>query len=529
MFRWLKDRKKQKKNPKQGDVSDDYGFQAGARDNDDKVYHIYEEIPDLPSCVSQPGASNSELSSNVRETSFSDPNTSFDQSTASVFSAETLRKYIIGSQDKGTENPPKKDGPYMVVPLLNSTEEEKPPLPPPNEKKTEFTCALVGRRNSSLSRSTESGVEVSYDSSESLEEDSHCLEDVDVQDLLGERLISKSRVRTHAREASLDTSDTGYEYDMSTSSESDQANYEYYLNKIEENLIHKCKIREIIQQCVPEEGESDHESLTTVSSLSCCSSTRTCRVGGHRSTDIESDEGTLADHSESENSSGYYEAFNGPKDKLSQRCAFLPSGSRPLKYDSKMCPREHSHDSHRQHFIKNKKRTVAKKCKHRSVDALGLCIPSASSENSCKHRSIDALSLCSSQKSAFKKVNRPDQFVGSKMQSRNSSVGRLHGTTPRDNEPAIKLDLYEPLADSSLYDMDYGTSRSVCSVDSEGREVYSPPPSVKDFSSRNTGLPSRGSLQRPMASTNVYRSQGSQNRLLSDLIIMNYDRQLFIH
>ncbi|XP_067677678.1 uncharacterized protein [Haliotis asinina] len=524
MFRWLKDRKKQKKNPRQGDVNDDYGFQAHARDSDDKVYHIYEEIPDLPTCVTK----HSESSSNLRETSFSDPNSSFDQSTASIFSAETLRKYIIGSQDKGTENPPRKDGPYMVVPLLNSTEEEKPPLPPPNEKKTEFTCALVGRRNSSLSRSTESGVEVSYDSSESLEEDSHCRDNVDVhvKELLGERLQAASRVRTHAREASLDTSDTGYEYDMSTSSESDQANYEYYLNKIEENLIHKCKIREIIQQCVPEEDESDRESLTTVSSLSCCSSTRTCKlVGGHRSTDIESDEGTLADHSESENSSGYYETFNGPRDKLSPRCAFSSSGKGPLKQDSKPFPGEHSHDCQRQHYIKNKKRTLPKKCKHRSVDALGLCIPSVSSENSRKHRSIDALGLCSSQKGAFKKINRPNQFSGPKLQSQNSGVSRVQGIS----QSPVKLDIYEPLNDSSLYDMDYGSPRSVCSVDSEGREVYSPPPSVTDFSSRNTGLSSRRSLQRPMVSTNVYRSHGSQNRLLSDLIIMNYDRQVFIH
>ena len=116
-----------------------------------------------------------------------------------------------------------------------------------------------------------------------------------------------------------ENSDTGFEYDVSTSSESDQTSYDYFLSKVARTRSLECEVKKLIHSSgsgeededeeedreEEEEEEGEGESFSTVSTISPATShpppSPEADVTG------ESDDGTMADLSESENSSGYYE------------------------------------------------------------------------------------------------------------------------------------------------------------------------------------------------------------------------------
>ncbi|KAL8573861.1 hypothetical protein ACOMHN_029309 [Nucella lapillus] len=116
-----------------------------------------------------------------------------------------------------------------------------------------------------------------------------------------------------------ENSDTGFEYDVSTSSESDHANYDYFLSKAAQTRSLECEVKKPIHHG-GEEGEGGEEeeggegaseageSVTTVSTLSPTSLSSSILLSLTPEGDPDSDDGTMADLSESENSSGYYES-----------------------------------------------------------------------------------------------------------------------------------------------------------------------------------------------------------------------------
>lgn len=161
MFRWLKDRKKSRKPSTTGgsvrSKEDDYGFKqkhpewkrdlpptpqdsasslTGATD-DDKSFHIYEEIPDLPFRCTPEGELRISL---VRE------------AVASSRGSEASSTRESGSSVARTVSP------YMVVPLERLAGTPLDFQAQEQQQDGSFACALVGRLRSPCGTGTDGAV-----------------------------------------------------------------------------------------------------------------------------------------------------------------------------------------------------------------------------------------------------------------------------------------------------------------------------------------------------------------------------------
>ena len=333
MFKWLKEKKKPTKRedgserheddygfPKGNEVTqNDYGFDnnvnlsvmklhgltAGHTNTNDPTFHIYEEINELnevpanqstctiPTIGSTNGAFRRIDNSEKRRSLPACPNTSLNTSL------------------------PVQEGPYMVVPIVNR-----------ENKRT--ICRLCGSRRfdsnqcSCHNRKLEHTYSAPWDSSAStcsVTHNSRQRRNPNRQrkpqrsDSIHGYVTSSSSEYSSGSAGSTSTgNDTCYEYDMSTSSESDAidaADYKCVLEKVQHNLLLKEQVRSIIQSLSPRDSTSDSPNTTldrtdsstirTISSLSGRSS-----VPSVPSTHV-TDQGAQADHSESDDSGGYYE------------------------------------------------------------------------------------------------------------------------------------------------------------------------------------------------------------------------------
>ena len=169
---------------------------------------------------------------------------------------------------------------------------------------------------------------------------------------------AKQRHRHHHHQSPAarraENSDTGFEYDVSTSSESDHANYDYFLSKVARTRSLECEVKKLIRssdssRCESEEEEGEEEegeeeekvseageSLSTASTISPTSQGHRKRgVTPEVDATVDSDDGTMADLSESENSSGYYESAPGkPVEPLTAAAARSKSRGGPRGHPS---------------------------------------------------------------------------------------------------------------------------------------------------------------------------------------------------
>ncbi|KAK3107726.1 hypothetical protein FSP39_020882 [Pinctada imbricata] len=131
-----------------------------------------------------------------------------------------------------------------------------------------------------------------------------------------------------------ETEDTGCEYDMSTSSESEVTEYRSHLEKVEQNLILKEQVRNIIKSLSNDSDNTgsdensntvdgtDKASTPTVSGSGRSSSARTLSCSEASDTEV------FADRSESDDSSGYYDCGEDKTDtSKNSECYTSTSGS----------------------------------------------------------------------------------------------------------------------------------------------------------------------------------------------------------
>lgn len=250
----------------------------------------------------------------------------------------------------------------------------------------------------------------------------------------------------------IDGNETGYEYDLSTSGDSErsrlseQEDYELYLAKIESNLELKHNVRKLVQDIdSPGEhakaGAGEVESMTYVSSLSEYSS-----AASHISN-------LSADRSESDDSSGYYECFD--ENNMS-----------------------------------------------RGVKKRESCVTLARSASAPEEAS--AVAKSKNHSSSNKRHSKSNHNSKSKSVHNHRKKYMLNDTKG----------VYKALSD-------------------EDKELYKFPSS----STSSNGISSRHGRGKPVLApqpTPVYMDpyrgkSGRHNRLLGDLIRMNYDKQLFFH
>ncbi|XP_050417041.1 dentin sialophosphoprotein [Patella vulgata] len=481
MLRWLKDRKKGKK----GDgVKDEYGFKGGKNGGDygfdDKVYHIYEEIPDLPDLEQSIGPY-MVVPLDLGDKKVKSKRVSFqDVKEVSVDSGICHREFNPFDLVNSTNSPSQKQFPRNIrtVPVMGIGQK--------TSKKSDITCALVHRNNSnapalparnsikksSLSaKSVENVTESKLKSRQLLE---NILSDLSKSsddifsdhDSSSDAKLSSSSSNSvddilcekRRNNTSMDSNDTGCEYDMGSSGDnSSQDSYEYYLHQVEQNFILKCRVNEIANDKTATsvqrrdtnyDEESDSDSLTTISTLSQA----TVYPGKARRTpECDSDEGTMADLSESENSSGYYESCS--LDKKDQKPVIRLTSA--ILQNSSQRSRSHKHKT-------------------------------------SKPRDKKSSTLSASEKTTSK---------------------------PKTNILEEICEKYETMSESSSNDI---YSRNSCS------EVYSPPP----MRSENQTVRKAPSCSGRVGDVGPrYQSVGNNNnnRLLSDLIMMNYNKQIFHH
>lgn len=360
MFRWLKDRKKQKGSRKKTD--DDYGFRShngsdssdygfndrfqgqfhpGFKDMkqlDDAAYHIYEEILDLPNALDSP---NSEA--NRTQTSQS----------------HSLAQQIV-------------EGPYMVVPIVinNYPSDIEREYASENAREKcdacgEFSpCARLC--NCEQSRVLNEGnYSPPWDSSGEASVLSQLPKSRDCEDFKQfQNFVAKTRhsetadaylssdksdssrssrssyssrsfSQSSRSNSDMDYNDTCCEYDMSTSGESDISEvgtYRMCLEKVQHNLLLKHQVRNIIKTLSTTDDTIGEESSTiTTESLSSRS-----RPSSAPNVNDFFDPEVFIEKSESDDSSGYYECSDD-----------LPQGRENIK------PRR-QHTKHRSHLKKLK-------------------------------------------------------------------------------------------------------------------------------------------------------------------------------
>lgn len=362
MFRWLKDRKKQKGSRKKtddeygfrsynGSDSSDYGFNdrfhgqfhPGFKDIkplDDAAYHIYEEILDLPNALDSPNS---------------------DANRTHTSQSQSLAKQIV-------------EGPYMVVPIvLNdySSDVSREYAGGNAQEKCdacgEFSsCARLC--NCEHSRVLNEGnYSPPWDSSDEASVLSRLPKSNDCEDFKHfQNFVTKNR-HSEAADAYLssdksdssrssrssyssrsfsqssrsnsetDYNDTCCEYDMSTSGESDISEggtYKMCLEKVQQNLLLKHQVRNIIKTLSTTEDSIGEESSTITTDAESISSRS--RPSSAPNVNNLFDPEVFIEKSESDDSSGYYECSDD-----------LPQGRENIK------PRL-QHTKHRSHLKKLK-------------------------------------------------------------------------------------------------------------------------------------------------------------------------------
>ncbi|XP_060085598.1 uncharacterized protein LOC132565010 [Ylistrum balloti] len=437
MFRWLKDKKKQprKSSDKEKSLEDDYGFRKGQTRNptdalpefladygfnngtcmriptdivrpvtcvrvptrvpingvpavnSDPAYHIYEEIvdlPDLPLSVVDNKDSQTQNNGvyNQNANSWSSISLHNQSNRISAEGHIQNRSNINDSADgflPTRSNVNSTEGPYMVVPIVCKTEEKSECIDCVCDKSIvsdRFRCTCKCRNQF---QKPESNYSEPWDSSESacsvrfVSRKKSCDKKSNSQTQRHDSTRSyvtsnssecssssaKSSIASRSSGPDMDGNDTCCEYDMSTSSESDIAEeYRSYLDKVQQNLILKEQVRNIIHSLsnsgnVTEDSSntlergSDVESVRTVSSLSGRSSQPTLSSGEVSDPDV------LADQSESDDSSGYYEYS---EERNGNSCS---DDSAHAQTSSKTESHRHHH-RHRSQKTKHKHTTVVK-------------------------------------------------------------------------------------------------------------------------------------------------------------------------
>ena len=549
MLRWFRGRRKQKKTTGSQSCGE-YGFNEEQDENlNYKDYHVYEEIADIPAHLCS--------------------HTSWGEGVP--------------------KHPPPRDGPYMVVPILEGGSfPHVDHQPQPASPGSVFTCALIGRRNYSISGNTEtesSGVDLTYDLSDSQH---YC--PVEVNGFSSEKecgnlnsgkecgnlnsgkdkCVCLERDRPgHCRDTSLlASSDTGYEYDVSTSSEGDHTSYEFYLARIEQNLIHKCKIRELIHQVSPINEESDNESMTTESSFSMTSHSHLRHLVTKRDSD---DEGALADYSESENSSGYYDSevrvgfqlrgqcelarLSGSCDTCGQHSSESSDKHKHAKGSSghKRCLcggvsfckahcartkggtpehplKQHQHQNRSCHQQENRSRVThhrqhsAERNKTNFVNGGSSSVPkhvhqtNIQSKTKCRKQTRDLNSgRCKSEHNSM--TSSSENYV-------DEILNNNTNTDPKRSDQSRKRrDTRKTASDKGQSSGTIFPVRADDAEEYEYRDVYSG--TVSNVRTRKSSLSNKVAKSRNFDSVDIYKSRASNNRLLSDLIINNYhERQL---
>ncbi|XP_041373881.1 uncharacterized protein LOC121386906 [Gigantopelta aegis] len=542
MLRWFKGRKKQTKTTKT-QSSGDYGFNEDCDENvNSKDYHVYEEIADIPG----------------------------------------FHLLDIRGDVQDSTHPQYKEGPYMVVPIPEPDSFAQDGGDSNHRSRgSAFTCALIGRRNSSMSGNTETGssdVDLTYDLSDS---QNYCPVGVNgfsSEKGCGDFNFQKAKFSCVDRDHSehcrdqclLASSDTGCEYDVSTSSEGDHTSYEFYLARIEQNLIHKCKIRELIHQVTPINEESDTDSMTTVSSLSMTthSHLRPLVTKGY-----SDDEGALADYSESENSSGYYETevkvrfpqraqcelirLSGSCDTCGQhssqsnekpaRTTNIRTGHKRCLCDSSSsckthCDRtkrnapEHPFKQQRQQkqqlnhsSVTHQRQTASERRADNSESRETGSVPKQKYQSSAQlktksRRQVRELncgwckskpsSMTASSDSYVEDLRNKDTSANGNRVDHCHSKRNAHNDLPTDNvdKSGASGNIFPPRTDDA--------------EEYEYRDLYSAG-NVSNIRTRKSSLSNKVAKSRNFDSVDIYRSRASNNRLLSDLIINNYhERQL---
>ncbi|XP_021360803.1 dentin sialophosphoprotein-like isoform X2 [Mizuhopecten yessoensis] len=433
MFRWLKDKKKQprKAGDKDKSIEDDYGFRKDQSRNptdalpefisdygfnngtcmripadivrpvtcvrvptrvpingvpavnNDPAYHIYEEINDLHDLpLSLVDNRNLQTQNNGAFThnanSWSSISLHNQSNRISADGRIQNRTNVNESSDvflPKRSNVNSTEGPYMVVPIVCKTDDKskrKDCVCDISIVSNRFTCACKCRKQFKKSESnysepwdsSESSCSVGFVSRKNSSHEKKSNSQTHRHDSTRSYVTSnsseyssssaKSSIASRSSGPDMDGNDTCCEYDMSTSSESDVAEeYRSHLDKVHQNLILKEQVRNIIHSLsnsgnVTEDSTntlergSDVESVRTVSSLSGRSSQPTLSTGEVSDPDV------LADRSESDDSSGYYEYSeerngNSCSDDASQ--AQTSSKSESHK----------SHHKHKSHKTKHKK------------------------------------------------------------------------------------------------------------------------------------------------------------------------------
>lgn len=464
MFRWLKDKKKPHRKPGDKDKSaeDDYGFRKSQSRNpkdalpefiseygfnngtclripvdivrpipingvlrvnntlnNDPAYHIYEEINDLPDLPDLPlsvvkNKNLVRINNGVHSQTTNSWSSISLHNQSNLITAEGQLQNKSNVNDSSNVSLPKRsnvnstEGPYMIVPIVCKTENDTNCTYCSRDSRDtcivsdRFTCTCKCRQQF---RKPETKYSEPWDSSESscsIRVVSHKRSsNVGNSNSVPQRHDStRSYVTSNSSECSsssaksstasrssgpeMDGDDTCGEYDMSTSSESEVADeYRSYLDKVQQNLILKEQVRNIIHSLSNSgnvtsedssntlERGSDVESVRTVSSLSGQSSQPTLSTGEVSDPDVP------ADQSESDDSSGYYEYS---EERNVNSCS---DDSTKVKSSSSSNPESHRLSHHKSKSNKTKHRKISDETHAILEDTEMYLLPSCKRDSEC--------------------------------------------------------------------------------------------------------------------------------------------------
>lgn len=284
MFRWLKGGKKGKTKSSKGDsygfnnksnsTSTNYGFRERKKDNLDSSVHIYDEIRELP------------------EISFS-------------------RQFTLLPDETNIGN--NVEGPYLVVPIL--------PARKTSDRNDHQKQSLDSLKSLMKSESKQRVYNEPWDipKDQEITKDEASIPHPAFRDSESSYTCSSVSIRTDS--SRTNGSDTGCEYDMSTSTESDvSSEYKELITKMQNNLALKHQILKMIKES--ESDDSDETSTKRKSKKTSSSSLDSCEFT--RSRDIFDKEDT-----ESEYSSGFDEVEINGNNIIPPLAS---AASRPLKH-----------------------------------------------------------------------------------------------------------------------------------------------------------------------------------------------------
>ena len=380
-----------------------------------------------------------------------------------------------------------------------------------------------------------------------------------------QRRKSKAQYRTGSSGSSSVT-DSCFEYDVKTSSDDEQAN-DYFISKMRENLQLKYSLQETVR-VRKSTGTLDRNTNRLISG-SCCDSVDVDPSLTLRNHDA--DDGALADQSDSDNSSGYYDSCLRKTDRVHSAFSVTstdPGDARDLVnlYDTPdtgtICLNVNGHaDSNVDNFTRPRKLERSKiktvctpKLFDISIEPKSAFRPVQNSKTSSgfvtrtlsyKRNNSVSGSLSYSLKSNELQTNadKIDAPTNRQLKQRSRSVDNLHiltsatsGRKPtRLSTPACQRKFSQLSLAPSLWlmesiDKDLNSvsdffAKTSTDKSKPSSEVYSLPNFVPIGSPKKKPEVTRS---RDACSADIYRSPGRNNRLLSDLIMSNYSQRQFV-